>query len=68
VKPKREHATNTGQTYMVTTETWGRRSLFQAEPGLKPQSTMNSDGAAKAAPLQSKVETATMLKSKVKTA
>lgn len=31
MKPKREHATNTGQTYMVTTETWGRRSLFQAE-------------------------------------
>src|SRR6185312_14216277 len=31
MKPKREHATNNGQTYMVTTETWGRRSLFQAE-------------------------------------
>jgi len=31
VRPKREHATNTGHTYMVTTETWGRRSLFQAE-------------------------------------
>jgi putative transposase len=31
VRPKREHATNTGQTYMVSTETWGRRSLFQAE-------------------------------------
>ena len=42
--------------------------LDPAPPGLKPQSTMNSDGAAKAAPLQSKVETATMLKSKVKTA
>ena len=28
MRPKREHATNTGQTYMVTTETWGRRSLF----------------------------------------
>ena len=31
MRPKREHATNTGQTYMVTTETWGRRCLFQAE-------------------------------------
>lgn len=31
MRPKREHATNTGQTYMVTTETWGRRSLFRAE-------------------------------------
>jgi putative transposase len=31
VRPKREHATNTGQTYMVTTETWGRRSLFNAD-------------------------------------
>ena len=28
MRPKREHATNAGQTYMVTTETWGRRSLF----------------------------------------
>ncbi len=28
MRPKREHATNTGQTYMVTTETWERRSLF----------------------------------------
>jgi putative transposase len=27
----REHATNTGQTYMVTTETWGRRSLFNTD-------------------------------------
>jgi putative transposase len=31
VKPKREHATNTGQTYMVTTETWSRRDLFTNE-------------------------------------
>ena len=31
MRPKREHATNYGQTYMVTTETWGRRSLFKAE-------------------------------------
>ena len=30
--PKREHATNYGQTYMVTTEAWGRRALFRAEP------------------------------------
>jgi putative transposase len=28
LRPKREHATNAGKTYMVTTETWGRRSLF----------------------------------------
>jgi putative transposase len=26
--PKREPATHNNQTYMVTTETWGRRSLF----------------------------------------
>ena len=31
MRAKREHATNTGQTYMITTETWGRCSLFQAE-------------------------------------
>jgi putative transposase len=31
LRPKREHATNTGQTYMVTTETWGRRSLFSTD-------------------------------------
>ena len=31
MRAKREHATNTGQTYMVTTETWGRRSLFSNE-------------------------------------
>jgi len=31
LRPKREHATNTGQTYMVTTETWGRRSLFSSD-------------------------------------
>ncbi|MGP8095405.1 MAG: REP-associated tyrosine transposase [Candidatus Sulfotelmatobacter sp.] len=28
----REHATNTGQTYMITSSTWGRRSLFGKEP------------------------------------
>ncbi len=31
MKPKREHATNNAQTYMVTTSTWGRRSLFRNE-------------------------------------
>ena len=35
MRPKREHATNYGQTYMVTTETWGRRALFRAEPWAK---------------------------------
>ena len=32
MRPKREHATNYGQTYMVTTGTWSRRALFRAEP------------------------------------
>jgi putative transposase len=32
MRPSREHATNYGQTYMVTSETWGRRALFRAEP------------------------------------
>jgi putative transposase len=31
VRPTREHATNTGQTYMVTSATWERRSLFLNE-------------------------------------
>ena len=31
MRPKREYATKTGQTYMVTTEPWGGRSLFQTE-------------------------------------
>jgi putative transposase len=31
MKPQREHATNNAQTYMVTSATWERRSLFQAE-------------------------------------
>jgi putative transposase len=31
MKPKREHATNNSQTYMVTTPTWGRRGLFRNE-------------------------------------
>ncbi len=28
MRPIREHATNTGNTYMITSATWGRRSLF----------------------------------------
>jgi REP-associated tyrosine transposase len=32
MRPAREHATHNRQTYMVTSETWGRRSLFLAEP------------------------------------
>jgi putative transposase len=32
MKPHREHATNNAQTYMVTSSTWERRALFQAEP------------------------------------
>ena len=35
MKPQREHATNNAQTYMVTSSTWERRSLFQAEPRAK---------------------------------
>ncbi len=31
MRPKRERATDNQQTYMVTSTTWGRRSLFQAE-------------------------------------
>ena len=31
MRPTREHATNNGQTYMVTSSTWGRRALFQKE-------------------------------------
>jgi putative transposase len=31
MKPHREHATNNAQTYMVTSPTWERRSLFQNE-------------------------------------
>lgn len=29
MRPTREHATNAGQTYMVTSATWERRSLFR---------------------------------------
>lgn len=32
MRPNREHATNTDQTYMITSSTWGRRSLFSREP------------------------------------
>jgi putative transposase len=32
VRPTREHATNTANTYMITSATWGRRSLFSREP------------------------------------
>jgi putative transposase len=32
MKPQREHATNNGQTYMVTSSTWERRALFHTEP------------------------------------
>ena len=32
MRPTREPATNNRQTYMVTSETWGRRDLFRREP------------------------------------
>jgi putative transposase len=35
MKPQREHATHNAQTYMVTSPTWERRALFQAEPWAK---------------------------------
>jgi putative transposase len=31
MRPAREHATNTGHTYMISSATWGRRSLFQRD-------------------------------------
>ena len=31
MKPAREHATNNGQTYFVTSDTWERRALFRVE-------------------------------------
>ena len=31
MRPTREHATNTDQTYMITSATWERRSLFRDE-------------------------------------
>src|SRR4051812_24274836 len=35
MKPAREHATNNSQTYFVTSENWGRRPQFRAEPWAK---------------------------------
>ena len=32
MKPKREHASNNAQTYMITSSTWERRALFHADP------------------------------------
>lgn len=32
MRPTREHATNAGHTYMITSQTWGRRDLFSKEP------------------------------------
>lgn len=34
MRPLREHATSNGQTYMVTSLTWGRRALFSREAKL----------------------------------
>ncbi len=31
MRPIREHATSNGQTYMITSSTWGRRALFSRE-------------------------------------
>ena len=31
MRPTREHATSNGQTYMVTSSTWGRRALFSRD-------------------------------------
>ena len=35
MRPVREHATSNGQTYMVTSSTWGRRTLFSKDPWAK---------------------------------
>ena len=35
MKPQREHATNNAQTYMVTSSTWERRSLFHVDAWAK---------------------------------
>jgi putative transposase len=32
MRPTREHSTSNGQTYMITSLTWSRRSLFSREP------------------------------------
>src|SRR6201987_487248 len=31
MRPPREHATSNGQTYMITSSTWGRRAVFSRE-------------------------------------
>ena len=31
MRPMREHATSNGQTYMITSSTWGRRALFSRD-------------------------------------
>src|SRR5438477_12442795 len=31
MRPTREHATSNGQTYVITSSTWGRRSLFSRD-------------------------------------
>ncbi len=35
MRPIREHATSNGQTYMITSSTWGRRALFSREEWAK---------------------------------
>jgi putative transposase len=35
MRPPREHATSNGQTYMITSSTWGRRAVFSREPWAK---------------------------------
>ena len=35
MKPKREHATDNAQTYMITSSTWERRALFRNEQWAK---------------------------------
>ena len=35
MRPAREHATTNGQTYMITSSTWGRRALFSREAWAK---------------------------------
>jgi hypothetical protein len=69
MRPTREHATSNGQTYMVTSSTWGRRALFSREVwanllidtlyhyrGSKPTSLTAHDTARlEGAPFQSNV-------------
>jgi hypothetical protein len=52
MRPKREHATENQQTYMITTSTWGRRD--PVPQGLKPQVMGVAVGAAEAAPFQNR--------------